>query len=81
MSVLGGRPVLACVNMPVAVPPSATQLVVGAGEVPQQVPRAVRVAPPLEVMFAPRVAVVLPIEVAVGEVTVGATAAITIENA
>ena len=56
------------------VPPSARQLVVGLAEVPQQVPRAVRVAPPSEVTLAPNVAVVEVMEVAVGEVTVGAVA-------
>ena len=65
--------------MPVVIPPSATQLVVGAAAVPQQVPRAVRVAPPFEVTFAPKVAVVLVMRVAVGEVTVGKAALIAIE--
>ena len=38
----------------------------------QHVPRAVMAAPPSEVMFAPKVAVVARMDVAVGEVTVGA---------
>ena len=59
---------------PVVVPPSARQLVVGLAEVPQQVPRAVRAAPPLEVTLAPNVAVVSVTEAKVGEVTVGAVA-------
>ena len=53
------------------VPPSAVQLVVGAAVVAQQVPRAVRVAPPLDVTLAPRVAPVEVMDVAVGEVRVG----------
>ena len=57
------------------VPPSATQLVVGAAVVAQHVPRAVNVAPPFDVTFAPRVAVVLVISADVGDVTVGATTA------
>ena len=69
-------PVLACVNTPVVVPPSARQFVVGAGAVPQQVPRATMAAPPFEVMVAPRVADVLVIAVAVGVVTVGGAAGV-----
>ena len=66
------NPVLACVNTPVVVPPSATQFVVGAGVVPQHVPRAVIEAGiPSDVTFAPKVAVVVPIEVTVGVVTIG----------
>ncbi len=61
--------------MPVAVPPSKAQLAEGAAEVPQHVPRSVIAAPPLDVMFAPRVAVVLPIDVAVGEERAGTPAA------
>ena len=61
------NPLLACVNTPVVVPPSATQFVVGAGEVPQQVPRAIIEPPRLaDVTVAPSVAVVLPILVTVG---------------
>ena len=66
-----GSPVRECVKIPVVRPPCARQLVVGFVVVPQHVPRAVRVAPPFEVTFAPRVALVVVIEVAVGEVTVG----------
>ncbi len=60
--------------MPVVVSPSAKQLVVGTAVVAQQVPRAVRVAPPSEVILAPRVAPEIVIAVTVGEVRVGATA-------
>ena len=66
--------VLACVNTPVAVPPSATQFVRGLAVVPQHVPRAVMASPPSDVMFAPSVAVVFVMDVAVGEVSVGALA-------
>ena len=59
---------------PVVVAPSAVQFVVGAAVVAQQVPRAVSVSPPLEVTLAPSVAPVEVIEVAVGEVRVGAVA-------
>lgn len=78
MYVPGCIPVLAWVNTPVAVPPSAAQLSVGAAVVPQQVPRAVMLAPPLEVMLAPKVAPEPVIEVAVGEVTVGALRVFTV---
>ncbi len=44
----------------------------------QHVPRAVSVAPPFDVMFAPTVAVVLAMFIAVGEVRVGAAATIVI---
>ena len=66
---------------PVVVPPSARQLVVGAAEVPQQVPRAVRAAPPSEVTLAPRVAPLEVIEVAVGEVTVGVVRVVNVPSA
>ena len=59
------------VRMPVLVPPSAVQLVVGVAVVAQHVPLAVRVMPPLEVTLAPSVTPVGVMEVAVGEVTVG----------
>ena len=65
---------------PVVTPPWAKQLVVGAAAVPQQVPRAVRVAPPLEVTLAPRVAVEDVTEDTVGEVTVGATTAAVVKD-
>ena len=60
-----------------SVPPSAEQLVcvVCWVEVPQQVPRAVMLAPPSEVMLAPRVAPVDVIDAEVGVVTVGAVGA------
>jgi len=67
-------PLLEWVNIPVVVPPSARQLVVGEGEVPQQVPLAVIEDPPSEARLAPKVAVVSVIEETVGEVTVGAVA-------
>lgn len=79
MSVPGGRPVLDCVNAPVAVPPSTMQFVIGDGEVPQHVPRAVMAAPPSDVIVASRVADVLVIAVAVGEITAGKAAAIVID--
>ena len=60
-------------NTPVAVPPSATQFVRGVGVVAQQVPRAVIVPSPSEVMFPPNVAPVVLMEAEVGVVTVGAT--------
>ena len=60
--------------MPVPVPPSANKLAVGAEVVSQTVPREVRALPPLSVTFAPRVAVVSVIAVAVGVVTTGALA-------
>ena len=69
-----GIPVLAWVNTPIVVPPSARQLLVGAAAVPQQVPRAVMAALPALVTFAPRVAPEAVIAVAVGVVTVGGVA-------
>ena len=63
------------------VPPSATQLVVGAAVVAQQVPRAVNAAPPSDVTFAPRVAEVAVIAVAVGEVTVGVVVVVNVPSA
>ena len=55
-------------------PPSARQFVVGDGEVPQHVPRAdIKAGIPGDVTFAPSVAPVVVIPVAVGEVTVGTT--------
>ena len=71
MRVLGDMPVAGIVKTPVAVLPSGLQLVTGVAVVAQQVPRAVRVAPPSEVILAPRVAPLEVIEVAVGEVMVG----------
>ena len=59
-------------NTPVVVPPSARQLVIGNGVVPQQVPRAeITGGFPREVTFAPRVAPLEVMFVTVGEVTVG----------
>ena len=74
MRVAEGRLVADIVNIPVVVLPSGLQLVTGVAVVPQQVPRAVRVAPPLEVTLAPKVALLKVMEVAVGEVTVGGRA-------
>ena len=68
------KPVRAWEKTPVAVPPSAKPLITGFAAVSYTVPRSSRESPPSEVMFAPRVALVWPIEVAVGEVSVGATA-------
>jgi hypothetical protein len=68
--VLGVNPVLECVNTPVDVPPSAIQFV--GPPVETQVPRDIRVAGiPRKVTFAPTVAEVEVIEVAVGVVTIG----------
>ena len=58
--------------MPVVKPEAAVQFVVGFTVVPQQVPRAeIEAGIPREVTLAPRVAPVVVIEAAVGEVTVG----------
>jgi hypothetical protein len=59
--------------MPV-VPLVEAQLLVGAGLVPQHVPRDVIVAPPSDVTFAPKVAPDDVMLLLVGVVTVGATA-------
>ena len=72
MRVPAGIPVLAWVKMPVVKPEAAVQFVVGLVVVPQQVPRAeIEAGVPREVTLAPRVAPVVVIDVAVGEVTVG----------
>ncbi len=72
MRVPVGMPVLAWVKMPVVKPEAAVQFVVGFTVVPQQVPRAeIEAGIPREVTLAPRVAPVVVIEAAVGEVTVG----------
>ena len=56
---LGDNPVRECVYTPRPVPPAAVQFVVGAGDVPQQVPRAeIEAGVPKEVTLAPRVALV-----------------------
>ena len=81
MRVPADIPDLTWVKMPVVVSPSAKQLVVGTAVVAQQVPRAVRVAPPLEVTLAPRVAPLEVIEVAVGEVTVGKARVVKLPSA
>lgn len=58
--------------MPAVVPLSARQFVVGDADVPQHVPRAeMTEGTPREVTFAPRVAPVVVVDVAVGVVTVG----------
>jgi len=44
---------------------------------PQQIPTWSRLDPPVEVTFAPRVALFVVMEVAVGEVTVGVVAGVT----
>ena len=62
------------VNVPVLVPAAATQFVVGLGDVPQQVPRSVMVAPPSDDTVPPSVTVESVIDVAVGDVTVGVSA-------
>lgn len=65
-------PVRLWLKVPVLVPPSAEELPVGAAEVPKTVPREVIEYPLSAVRLAPRVALAVPIEVAVGVVTVGA---------
>jgi hypothetical protein len=62
------------VNAATPVPPSAEQLVTGEALVPQHVPREVSVEPPPEVTVPPMVARLIPMEVAVGDVTVGTSA-------
>ena len=69
----------ACVNAATAVPPSATQFVVGFVVMPQQIPRAVSAAPPFAVTVAPSVAVVAPILADVGVVSVGTTTVVVKE--
>jgi hypothetical protein len=60
------------VKTPVVVAPSATQLVIGAGFVPQHVPRTeIAAGRPREVTLAPSVAEVVVIDEADGDVTVG----------
>ena len=72
MKVLEGMPVRTWEYAPVVVPEVARQLVVGLGEVPQQVPRAEMAAgEPREVTLAPRVAPEVVMEVAVGLPRVG----------
>ena len=73
-------PVLAWVNTPVVVPPSATQFVTGFASVPQQVPLEVMAVPPSDVTFAPSVAPVVLIAETVGVVTVGVVAEMLILN-
>ena len=61
-------------KIPVVVPPSVVQLVVGAGDVPKHVPRAeMEAGDPNEVTFAPRVAPVVVMAETVGLITVGTT--------
>jgi hypothetical protein len=77
MSVPGDSPVIPIVKVPVAVSPMLALhvLVTEPAESPQQIPTWVRLAPPFDVTFAPKVALVLAMAVAVGEVTVGTAAA------
>jgi hypothetical protein len=80
--VLGDKPVRECVKTPVVTPPCATQLVVGAGDVPQQVPRAVIDAgTPRDVTLAPKVAEFDVIPETVGEVTVGSASVVKLPSA
>ena len=59
-------------KIPVVKPDAGVQFVVGAGDVPQHVPRAeMEAGIPSDVTFAPSVAPVVVMDVAVGEVTVG----------
>ena len=71
--VAGVRPVMLPVKVPVPVPLDTLVLraTVGPDEVLQQMPRAVTVAPPSEVMFPPPVAVVEAMELAAVVVRVG----------
>ena len=68
--------------MPVDVTPVAcdVQFVVGAGDGPQQVPRVTEAGLPRLVTFAPRVAPVAVMDVAVGVVTVGTARDAEVEN-
>lgn len=76
MVVPEGMPLREWEKIPVVSVLKERQLVVGSGLVPQQVPRAVSGAPPVEVTFAPRIAFVVPMLVAVGEITVGTVAVV-----
>jgi hypothetical protein len=75
---LGVKPVLEWVNIPVLVPPSASAFIVGEAAVPQTVPLALILAPPVDEMLAPSIAVLLVTLEAVGSVNVGAVIGITI---
>jgi hypothetical protein len=66
------NPVLECEKASTVVPLAAKELPVGAGAVPHTVPRAVTLAPPSEVMVAPKVADVVAIEAEVGVESTGA---------
>ena len=71
----GVNPVMELEKPPFPVPSVVGLLdIVGLGEVLQQTPRAVTVAPPSEVTFPPLDAVVVPVPVVVLVVTVGMTA-------
>ena len=67
------NPVMLLVNVPVPVPSTVlvVNVIVGLTVVLQQIPLAVMVAPPSEVMFPPDVAVVLVMLLIVFVVTVG----------
>jgi len=54
---------------------SVWQFDVGAGVVPQQIPRLVIAEPPVDITFEPNTAVVLPIKVTVLAVAIGASSA------
>ena len=59
-------------NIPTVAPPSAVQLVSGAGVVPQHVPRAeIEAGIPKDVTLAPNVAPVVVMPETVGVITVG----------
>jgi hypothetical protein len=74
--VLAIRLDLECVNASTVVPEAAEAFPVGEDEVPQTVPREVKVAPPFEETVAPNVAEVVVIDETVGVVRVGAEATI-----
>jgi len=69
--VFDGRLLKGIVKTPVEVPPWGEQFDLGAGDVPQQMPIAVKDEPPLDVTLAPSTALLYVIELEVGEVTVG----------
>ena len=71
----------ACVNTPVVKPDAGVQFIVGADDSPQQVPRAeMDAGTPRDVTFAPSVAPVVAMDVAVGEVTVGTAGGVVARN-
>ena len=73
MRVPVASPVIPIVYVPVAVsPPRALQCDIVEVDRPQHVPTCNKADPPSDVTFAPNVALLVEIEVAVGDATVGA---------